>query len=124
MVERAYSIIPVHPSVSVCIQDGVSNLHLSFSGVSNLRLSFSGRGICVLWTISSLLLKFGHIHCFKKACQSKIKKRMTNSVDPDKMAQSGFTLFAKLCKYYKNMHIYSNILKISSPKTESFQVKF
>ena len=38
MVERAYSITPVLPSVGV--RDGISNLHLSFSGVSNLHLSF------------------------------------------------------------------------------------
>ena len=44
MVERAYSVIPVHPFVSVSIQDGISNLHASFSGSSHLHLSFSGGG--------------------------------------------------------------------------------
>ena len=50
MVERAYNVTPVRPSISVRIWDGISNLHLSFSGISNLRLSFSGGGIHVLWT--------------------------------------------------------------------------
>ena len=54
MVERAYSVIPVYPSVcpsiSIRVGDGVSNLCLSFSGISNLHLSFSGGGIHVLWT--------------------------------------------------------------------------
>ena len=50
MVERAYSVTPVRLSVSVCVQDGVSNLGLSFSGFSNLCLSISGEGICDLWT--------------------------------------------------------------------------
>ena len=36
MVERTYSVTPGSPSVSVRVQDGVSNLRLSFSGVSNL----------------------------------------------------------------------------------------
>ena len=40
MVERAYTVTPVHPSAS---------------GISNLRLSFSGRGIR-LWTHFLLLL--------------------------------------------------------------------
>ena len=58
MMERAYSVTPVHPSISVMGDgignlrlsfSGLSNLRLSFSGVSNLSLSFSGGGICVLW---------------------------------------------------------------------------
>ena len=40
MLERAYSVTSVHPSLSA-FRDGVSNLHLSFSGISNLSLSFS-----------------------------------------------------------------------------------
>ena len=44
MVERAYSY-HCPPSISVRVQDGISNLHLSFSGVRNSLLSFSGGGI-------------------------------------------------------------------------------
>ena len=36
IVKRAYSVTTVCLSVSVCIQDGINDLRLSFSGVSNL----------------------------------------------------------------------------------------
>ena len=42
MVERAYSVTQVRPSVSVSVRDGVSNLRLSFLCVSNLYSSFFG----------------------------------------------------------------------------------
>ena len=64
----------------------------------------------------------------------KIVSGMANSVDPDQTAPKGagsavFT-FAILsekfgvpnCKTLRK-HAYSNILKISPPKTESFQIK-
>ena len=51
MVERAYSVTTVRPSVSVRVRDGVKGLRLSFSGVSNLRFKFFRRGnLCPLVT--------------------------------------------------------------------------
>ena len=63
-VERAYSVIPVRPSVCLSIRPSVSvrvrgrdgsNLRLSFSGVSNLHLSFQ----------AGAFVSFGRISSFK-----------------------------------------------------------
>ena len=54
MVERAYSVTPVCPPVSVRVQDSVSNLRLSFLGVSILHLSCSGGESVSFGRISSL----------------------------------------------------------------------
>ena len=34
----------------------------------------------------SPIIEFGHVHCCKEGCQSKIKKRMANSADPNQIA--------------------------------------
>ena len=36
--------------------------------------------------MDSSIFEFGQIHYCKQVCQSKIKNRMANSVDPDKTA--------------------------------------
>ena len=49
--------------------------------------------------MDSPTLEFGHVQQSKKGFQSKIKKRLANSVDPDGLLQaisSGSTLFAQL----------------------------
>ena len=53
MVERAYSVTFVCPSISVQVQDGVSNLYLSFSGISNFCLVFQAGGSVSFAHISS-----------------------------------------------------------------------
>ena len=37
--------------------------------------------------MDSSISEFGHIHCFKQGCQSKISNRIANSADPDEKAQ-------------------------------------
>ena len=61
MMERAYSVTPVCPSLSVHVRDDVSSFRLSFSGISNLRLSFLGVSNLHLSFSSRLSLSFGHI---------------------------------------------------------------
>ena len=49
--------------------------------------------------MDSSISEFGHIHCWKMGCKSKIKNRTANSVETDEMdISSESTLYAKVCR--------------------------